>query len=105
MKRIIYILTILIAFTLTSCGITDESKGRSAYKDYLSKNLKDPNSLIIYNEEVSKSGSQGLIFFYVDYGAKNELGGMGREKIKFETKDGVIWKVNDEFDVSYPDYK
>ena len=46
----------------------------------LKKQLKDPNSLVVYSMKVSHNSPQGKITIIFDYGAKNSFGGMVRDE-------------------------
>lgn len=94
MRKLIILFLILQA--LISCDSRNVRDGRNAYKEYLSKTLKDPSSLIIHDETFSlPQGSEGLeVVFTVDYGAKNSYGAMSRETIVFRTIGNSIFEIN-----------
>lgn len=79
-----FILIFLMAIALCSCESRSVSEGRVAYKEYFKKTLKDPNSLVIYSEEVVSKDEYSATFV-VDMGAKNSYGGMVRSTYTFET--------------------
>lgn len=84
MKQIILLLGILLSLVFQSCD-SNIDKGRDVYKAYLKSILKDPNSLVIYNESYSVEDDGHTVKFTVDYGAKNSMGGMERKKENFTT--------------------
>ena len=92
MKKLMIILVIGLLFM--SCEDSAISSGRKGYTEYLKENLKDPESLKIYNEEIQRIADNSTIFI-VDYGAKNSFGGYVRNKIKFEMVMGAIISVED----------
>lgn len=77
MKKIIFLLVAMVA--LSSCEDHKVSEGRKLWKSYLKKNLKDPSSLVIYDEDYTEGGS---VMWTIEYGAKNSFGGMGRETLE-----------------------
>lgn len=87
MKKLIVI--IVIALLFISCEDSAISSGRKGYTKYLKENLKDPDSLKIYGEEVQKTGDNSTVFI-VDYGAKNGYGAYTRAKMRFEMVMGAI---------------
>ena len=56
----------------------------SKYYEYsvsdLKKQLKDPNSLVVYSMSLDHYSPKGKIIVVFDYGAKNSFGGMVRDK-------------------------
>lgn len=56
--------------------------------DYLKKNLKNPESLVIHDEKVTVPEKLNMVFT-VDYGAENGFGGMSRTTSVFETIPGT----------------
>lgn len=56
----------------------------SKYYEYtvsaLKKQLKDPNSLVVYSMSIDHNSPKGKIVVIFDYGAKNSFGGMVRDK-------------------------
>lgn len=46
----------------------------------LKSQLKDPNSLVVYSMSIDSRSPSGKITIVFDYGAKNSLGGMVRDK-------------------------
>lgn len=98
MKKIFLLLIICI---LTSCGNDSVSNGRELYKRYFNKVLKDPSSLVIYDEKYHDDGT-GNVTWTIDYGAKNSFGAMDRKTIELytstyfiETKDGTRYNESD----------
>ncbi len=84
MKKILFTIIGLSAlFCMSSC---DEAvyKGRKVYKAYFDYTLKDPESFKVYSEKYTKDGDF-TVNWELDYGAKNSLGGMVREKATFTT--------------------
>ena len=82
MKKILFTIIGLSAlFCMSSC---DEAvyKGRKVYKAYFDYTLKDPESFKVYSEKYTKDGDF-TVNWELDYGAKNSLGGMVREKATF----------------------
>lgn len=92
-----FILIILMAIALCSCESRSVSEGRVAYKEYFKKTLKDPNSLVIYSEEVVSKDEYSATFV-VDMGAKNSYGGMVRSTYTFETTGPHMINVK-EYDI------
>lgn len=62
---------------------TTVSDGRELYKAYLRKYMKDPTSLVIYNEVYERNGYE--IKWTIDYGGRNGFGGMSRETLEATT--------------------
>lgn len=89
-----FILIFLMAIALCSCESRSVSEGRVAYKEYFKKTLKDPNSLVIYSEEVVSKDEYSATFV-VDMGAKNSYGGMVRSTYTFETTGPHIVSVKE----------
>lgn len=78
----------LAAMLLTaSCDPVPVRNGRSLYKQYYAKYLKDPSSFKIY-KETFKQSSDIEVNWTLDYGAKNEYGGMVRKTVSFRTLGG-----------------
>lgn len=92
-----FILIFLMAIALCSCESRSVSEGRVAYKEYFKKTLKDPNSLVIYSEEVVSKDEYSATFV-VDMGAKNSYGGMVRSTYTFETTGPHMINVK-EYDI------
>lgn len=86
-----------MAIALCSCESRSVSEGRVAYKEYFKKTLKDPNSLVIYSEEVVSKDEYSATFV-VDMGAKNSYGGMVRSTYTFETTGPRMVNVK-EYDI------
>jgi hypothetical protein len=78
------LLTLFAVILLSSCESSVVRGGRNAYKTYMKENLKDPESLKIYSEKITREGDYTVVFD-VEFGAKNNLGGYGRESIQFKT--------------------
>ena len=97
MKNILIIISLIVASFLCSCENNAVSKGRKAYKEYFNKILKDPNSLVIYNEEILKSDNSSATFI-LDVGAKNSYGGMVRQSYTIKTVGNSILDVT-EYDI------
>ncbi len=91
MKKILLLAFILI---LCSCENRYVRDGRSMYKAYFDKVLKDPSSLKIYNESYTVDGIS--VKWTIDYGAKNSFGAMNRKTIEFETNPSML-EVNGDF--------
>lgn len=96
MKKILFLLA--IAFSLAGCEDKGISTGRSLYKAYLKKFMKDPSSLVIYNESYTKEGYR--IYWTIDYGGRNGFGGMTRETLEVETLNGIIFTENGTYKLS-----
>lgn len=96
---------LLVFFLFISCEPKLVKEGREVYREYLSKNLKDPNSLKIYNESYYlPNGEDGIVSeFTVDYGATNSYGAMVRDELKFKIVAKKITEINDKS--SYEDDK
>lgn len=74
-------------------------KGRRAYEKYFEKNLKDPESFRVYNEDYIKDG--GSIRWILDVGARNSFGGMVRKTVIINTTgDKVFVEVGLDDDVN-----
>jgi hypothetical protein len=84
MKKISLLFLMSMPITLTSCEHHAISEGRACYKKYLSKTMKDPSSLVIYDEKYVMNDPPKVIFT-VDYGGKNGFGAMARSTSTFET--------------------
>lgn len=80
-----FILILITAFAFIGCSTEKKHirEGREMWKAYFKKMLKDPNSLVIYNEEYVDSGL--TVIWDIEYGAKNGFGGMVRERKTFKT--------------------
>lgn len=87
MKKLLLFVPVVLSLLFISCEDKYISNGRKAYKKYFKEVLKDPESLKIYEEKITRDGEYTVIFD-VDYGAKNGFGAYGREKIHFETIGG-----------------
>ena len=72
-----------------ACESESVLKGRNVYKAYFKKNLKDPESFVVYSEKYKENGAE--VEWEVDYGAKNEYGGMNRKTLRFSTIGNTIW--------------
>lgn len=84
MKRLILILITTIAFIGCEFEKAYIKEGREMWKAYFQITLKDPNSLVIYEESYTDEGHR-CVEWKVNYGAKNGFGGMVRETISFKT--------------------
>lgn len=84
MRKLILIL--IAALTLVGCEFEKAyiKESREMWKAYFQITLKDPNSLVIYDEKCLDEGYQ-CVEWEINYGAKNGFGGMVRETIKFKT--------------------
>ena len=87
MKKVLFIISIVFFVACNS--------NTSTYKKYLKNILKDPKSLVIYNEVVEHR-KNGAVYIKVEYGAKNGYGGMGREIYYFKIVNGVVVKADDQ---------
>lgn len=93
MKKILFTIIGLSAlFCMSSC---DEAvyKGRKVYKAYFDYTLKDPESFKVYSEKYTKDGDF-TVNWELDYGSKNSLGGMVREKATFTTVGTSIFRLS-----------
>lgn len=93
-------LIILISLTILifcSCEPSGVAKGRTAYKEYFDKTLKDPSSLVIHSEEVITQDESSATFV-LDIGAKNSYGGMVRQTYTIRTIGKGILDVT-EYDI------
>lgn len=97
MKKALFIPVLFFLFS--SCN-----DNKSAYIKYLKSNLKDPESLVIYKEEIVDKKDKTVIV-KVDYGAKNSYGGMERETYYFRIIDGIVSKAQDESMYKLEKYK
>lgn len=89
-------LIILVIFTCLifySCEQSGVSKGRTAYKEYFDKTLKDPSSLVVHSEEIIAQDESSATFV-LDIGAKNSFGGMVRQMYTIRTIGKGILDVN-----------
>ncbi|SHF86183.1 hypothetical protein [Pedobacter caeni] len=77
---------------LFGCEASSIKNGRIAYKKYFNKVLKDPHSLVIYNERAEEWGP-AKAKFDLDYGAKNELGGTVRRVITVYTTGDALLEI------------
>lgn len=86
MKNLALIIGVLVimGITIISCD-SPVVRGRQMYESYFEKTLKDPESFKVYSEKYKEGAPEGAIDWELDYGAKNSLGGMERENIKFST--------------------
>lgn len=96
MKKLI---PILVFSSLLACDHPFVYNGRRAYKSYFREHLKDPNSLVIYNEKIiERKGTR--ITFEVDMGSRNSYGGMARETYVFETVQDDVITVNGRLNIN-----
>ena len=86
MKKII--VPIFALLFMASCSQIEVWNGRKTYKTYFKKVLKDPESLKIYDEKYVRDGL--CIEWEIDYGARNEYGGMVRKTIKITTVGNTV---------------
>lgn len=87
MRKLLFVL--ISAFVLVACENGEISKGRKLYEMYFEKNLKDPQSFVVY-EEKSEIEDNVKVNWELEYGARNGFGGMVRERVKFTTIDNVL---------------
>lgn len=96
MKKLLFVLSLF--FIACSSEPDVVKSGRNSYKQYFEKVLKDPSSLVIYNESYELTDDGTHVHFTVDYGAKNSFGGMERKTIHFESGfAGTNLKANGEY--------
>lgn len=89
MKKFILLLACGLLFA--SCEPLQVRQGRRVYKAYFNYTLKDPSSLVIYDEDYTLDGDSQVIW-EINYGAKNSYGAMVRSEIKFSTISNYsIW--------------
>lgn len=84
MKNLILIL--ITTLSLVGCKFEKQyiKESREMWMAYFHKVLKDPNSLVIYEEKCNDIGID-VVEWEIEYGAKNGFGGMVRETEKFKT--------------------
>ena len=87
MKKVLFIISIVFFVACNS--------NTSTYKKYLKNILKDPESLVIYNEVIEFRKNE-TVYMKVEYGAKNGYGGMGRNIYYFKIVNGVVVKADDQ---------
>ena len=87
MKKLLFV--IISALVLVSCENGEISKGRRLYEMYFEKNLKDPQSFVVYEENFEIEDNV-KVNWKLEYGARNGFGGMVREKVEFSTIDNVL---------------
>ena len=79
MKKHVVFALLLPFLLMAACEPSRIKESRKMYREYIKSTLKDPNSLVFYEEKLIKEHkSSGEIEFYVDYGAKNSYGAMAR---------------------------
>ena len=85
----------------TACEPAAVRSGRDMYKAYFKQALKDPESFKVYNEQYKIDKEyDGKIYWTLDYGAKNEYGGMVRK-----SKDFITIHRSIHIDDRFYDYK
>lgn len=89
MKKLFLILITTIAFIGCEFEKAYIKESREMWKAYFKMTLKDPNSLVIYEEKCTDEGYQ-CVEWEVDYGAKNSFGGMVRKTVKFKTLGDLL---------------
>lgn len=89
MKRAFFLL--VMACTLCACEPSAVKQGRDLYKMYFHKVLKDPSSLVIYDEKYEMDGKYS-VKWTLDVGAKNSYGGMVRKTYNISTVGGNLIK-------------
>lgn len=99
MKKIL--LLISLAFIFLSCEDSSVRDGRKLYKMYFDKTLKNPKSLVVYDEKYTKNGDLE-VNWVLDVGAENSFGGMVRSTHNITTLsdryievDGEAYKPED----------
>ena len=95
-----YVFITLISFTsfFTSCKDKKETGAITLCKEYLQKNLQDPESLKIYEVKASSKDEHGVSWeVFLDYGAKNGFGGMNRNTVSFQIIGDAITRVDGKF--------
>ena len=79
MKKCLLIVALILSVVMLSCESSNIRTARKMYREYIKSTLKDPHSLVYYEETlVNEHRGSGEIEFYVDYGAKNSYGAMAR---------------------------
>ena len=92
MKKLLTLL--LFSLLFASCEPSQVVGGRKVYKKYFNYILRDPASLQIHKETYVLDG-HGVVW-EIDYSARNGLGGMTRETIKFTTIADAIFVEEDD---------
>ena len=69
--------------------------GRESYNKMFQKSLKDPSSLVIYEERYSFD-EDGSVHWVLDVGARNGFGGMARKTYKLRTSRYLSDRVYNE---------
>lgn len=92
MKNTLFALIAILC--LCSCEDNAVSRGRTAYKEYFNKTLKDPSSIVIHSEEVIDI-KETTATFVLDVGAKNSYGAMVRQTYTITTNGRSILKVSE----------
>lgn len=92
MKKLFALFALMLI--LTSCEPKEVREGRGLYKLYLRHILVDPNSLQIYNEKYEIEEDCDVLWT-IDYGAKNQAGGMVRKTVRLRTTGDDIIKNMD----------
>jgi hypothetical protein len=79
MKKHVVFALLLPFLLMAACEPSRIKESRKMYREYIKSTLKDPNSLVFYEEKLIKEHkSSGEIEFRVDYGARNSYGAMAR---------------------------
>lgn len=92
MKKIVLIVSALLL--MAACEPSQVIGGRKVYKKYFNYILRDPASLQIHKETYILDGPS--VVWEIDYSARNGLGGMARETIKFTTIADAIFVEEDD---------
>ncbi|TXD47354.1 hypothetical protein [Polaribacter sp. IC073] len=83
MKIKTLLIVLMTSVFLMSCDSSSVSSCKREYKSYLKKTLKDPSSLIVYSERITRDDKYHAII-KVDYGAKNSYGAYTRKTSVFQ---------------------
>lgn len=94
MKKMLSIILVLISVIAASCESKTVVKGRKAYMDYFNKVLKDPESLVIYDEIIVEE-TVSTVKFVLDVGARNSLGGNVRKTYSVYVLGGKLMSIEE----------
>jgi hypothetical protein len=97
MKKMLFIIAALLC--VAACEPSQVIGGRKVYKKYFNYILRDLASLQIHKENYILDGPS--VVWEIDYSARNGLGGMTRETIKFTTISDAIFVEEDDGARSY----
>lgn len=92
---IVILLAVVFGGDFSCTGSNWVSQGREAYQGYFKDNLRDPESLVVYDESYTEYEGDSVVW-HVEYGARNGFGGMNRTRMKFVTIGSTVISADEE---------